>query len=165
MKLLVERELERAEYFLNEARKEAQKATCERAQCGTVIVKADTLEILGRGYNSPPGEHASQRRCSYDKRTYHPRVVDKTCCIHAEVRALHDALRTHPEALQGADLFFARVDPNNNSHDTPCGKPYCTLCSKQALDLGIGRWILRHPEGITSYGAEEYNTHSYHYSE
>lgn len=45
------------------------------------------------------------------------------------------------------------------------GKPYCTICSKLALDVGIKEFALWHEEGITIYNTEEYNTLSYQYNE
>jgi hypothetical protein len=32
--------------------------------------------------------------------SYHRKVTDKTCCIHAEQRALFDALKNHPEQIE-----------------------------------------------------------------
>jgi deoxycytidylate deaminase len=37
-------------------------------------------------------------------------VTDKTCCIHAEQRAIMNALRNHPNEIEGADLYFMRLD-------------------------------------------------------
>lgn len=45
------------------------------------------------------------------------------------------------------------------------GKPYCTLCSKMALDAGIGEFVLWQTSGLAAYGTDEYNTLSYAYAE
>lgn len=43
------------------------------------------------------------------------------------------------------------------------GKPYCTICSKMALDVGIAEFVLWHEEGITVYDTKEYNELSFQY--
>lgn len=71
---------------------EAKKATCTRSKCGSIIVKNG--QIIGKGYNSPPKEESSPVRCQCEKSSYDKKVTDKTCCIHAEQRAIFDALKT-----------------------------------------------------------------------
>ena len=139
----------------------AQKATCLRSRCGSVIVKDG--EIIGRGYNSPAHEDELQRRCNVAKDTYHRKVTDKTCCIHAEQRAIMDALRKNPEKLAGSRLYFIRLDEKGNA--SMAGNPYCTICSKMALDAGIEEFVLWHSKGIGIYDTKEYNTLSYQYTE
>jgi deoxycytidylate deaminase len=136
----------------------ALSATCLRSKCGSIVVASDNT-IIGRGYNSPPKESESQRRCTNEKTEYHTKVTDKTCCIHAEQRALLDALRTHPREIQGATLYFIRLDTDGNPQYA--GKPYCTICSKMALDCGIAYFALWRKEGWQRYEAEIYNTLSY----
>ncbi len=148
-----------AEKYLEEAARVALRSTCERDQCGCIIVAEG--KIIGRGFNSPPGEKESQRRCSCDKSLLHPKVTDKTCCVHAEQRAILDALRTFPDQLLGATLYFARLDKQGIVLKS--GKPYCTICSKMALDVGIGLFVLAHEHGITAYETEEYNLLSFAY--
>lgn len=138
---------------------EALKATCERSRCGSVIV-ADG-EVIGKGYNSPPGELESQRRCSNTKTMYHQKVTDKTCCVHAEQRAIMDALQKNPEKIRGSRLYFIRLDDDGKM--SFAGKPYCTICSKMALDVGIKEFVLYHEDGITAYETDEYNDLSYSY--
>ena len=145
--------------FMNEASSVAKQSTCLRSKCGCVIVR-DT-EIIGRGFNSPPYNLESQRRCENDKKNYNKKVTDKTCCIHAEQRAMFDALKNNPEKLQDSKLYFIRLDKNDDK--SFAGKPYCTICSKMALDLGIKEFTLWHESGIYSYNAEEYNNKSFEY--
>ncbi len=147
------------EHWIDVARKIAGSATCARAQCGTVIV-ADGI-VIGRGFNSPPGEHGTQRRCLVQKDSYDRKVTDKTCCVHAEQRAIIDALRTHPDKLADSTLYFVRLDAQGAV--APSGAPYCTICSKMALDVGIAYFALVHPEGVRLYETKEYNTLSYAY--
>lgn len=154
-------EQEKAKHWIDSAIEVARKATCLRSKCGSVIVNGG--EIIGSGYNSPPHEDESQRRCTADKVIYHRKVTDKTCCVHAEQRAIMNALHTNPEKLIGATLYFIRLDEQNNA--TVAGQPYCTLCSKMALDVGITEFVLWHENGICVYTTEEYNTLSYQYTE
>ncbi|MEK6825128.1 MAG: hypothetical protein AABY02_04710 [Nanoarchaeota archaeon] len=144
---------------LAEALNIAQKSTCKRAKCGSVIIKDN--RIIGKGYNSPPADLESQRRCACEKDELHPKITDKTCCVHAEQRAIIDALQNNAEKIKGSTLIFVRL----NEQDTlePAGNPYCTQCSKSALDVGIAEFILIHKEGPTAYSTEEYNILSYQY--
>jgi len=149
-----------AEEFLNETKKVALKSTCLRAKCGAVIVKDN--EIIGKGFNSPPKNLESQRRCLNDKEGYDKKITDKTCCVHAEQRAIIDALKKNPEKLKGSKLYFISLDKDNLKKFA--GNPYCTICSKMALDVGIFHWVLLHKEGICIYDAEEYNNLSFNYN-
>lgn len=145
--------------FIAKATEVAQKATCERSRCGCVIVQSD--EVIGRGFNSPSRDIEEQRRCFRSKDSYHKKVTDKTCCIHAEQRAIMDALRKNPNILSGSKLYFIRLDDNGEpSRD---GEPYCTICSKMALDVGIENFILLHNKGICVYDTKEYNTLSFQF--
>ncbi len=145
--------------FLEQAVEIAQKASCQRSRCGSVIVKNGKL--IGSGWNSPPGNLETQRRCSCEKTSCHPKVTDKTCCVHAEQRALFDALIKDPEKLKGSRLYFIRLDENNNI--SRAGQPYCTICSKMTLDLGVVEFVLWHEDGIGVYDTQEYNKRSYEY--
>lgn len=147
--------------YIEEAVKEANKSGCKQARCGCVIVKDE--KIIGRGFNSPPAELESQRRCFNSKKDFNNKVTDKTCCMHAEQRAMFDALRTNSDSIKGADLYFIRIDEEGIK--LPAGKPYCTICSKMALDLGIKNFILFHKQGIKVYDAREYNNLSFSFED
>ena len=151
--------MEDFDYF-NEVKKEAMKASCERARCGSVIVKEGV--VIGRGFNSPPNSLEEQRRCKNEKSKYNPKVTDKTCCVHAEQRAIFDALRNNPGKILGSVLYFARIDEEGEIKIS--GKPYCTICSKMALDAGIKEFVLWHEDGIKHYDTSKYNTLSFEYS-
>jgi len=159
MKILSNKEEEIAKKFMDKAAKVAIKATCKRDKCGAVIVSVN--EILGKGFNSPPGNLESQRRCDKKKNFFNKKVTDKTCCIHAEQRAIMDALRKNPSKLKGATLYFMRL--GEKGCKTFAGKPYCTICSKMALDVGIREFVLWKKEGICVYDTEEYNNVSFNY--
>ena len=137
----------------------ARSSTCERSKCGSVIVNGNKL--IGIGFNSPPRNIESQRRCSIPKRSYHDKVTDKTCCVHAEERAIINALTTNPEEVEGSRLYFVRLDENGKP--SRAGEPYCTKCSKLALDVGIAEFVLWRDEGICVYDTEEYNNISYEF--
>ena len=154
-------EQEKVQHWIDGAVEVARKATCLRSKCGSVIVNGGV--IIGEGYNSPAHEDELQRRCNIAKDSYHRKVTDKTCCVHAEQRAIMDALQKNPAKLIGATLYFIRLDEQNNA--TVAGQPYCTICSKMALDAGIAEFVLWHKRGICVYTTEEYNTLSYQYTE
>ena len=143
---------------MNEAAEVAEKALCLRAKCGTVVVSDG--EIIGRGYNAPPLDKEENRMCDKQIAEGKPKY-DKTCCMHAEWRAILDALRNNPNKIAGSKLYFTRVDDNGKILKS--GKPFCTVCSRLALDCGISDFILWHEEGITSYPTDEYNQLSYQF--
>lgn len=145
--------------FIDLAVKIAKQSTCERSKCGSIIIKDN--QIIGQGFNSPPNNSESQRKCNNNKDSYHKKVTDKTCCIHAEQRAIMDALAKNPEKMKDSKLYFIRLDENNNK--TEAGNPYCTICSKMALDAGIKYFILLHENGIKEYPTDEYNSLSYNF--
>lgn len=144
--------------YITEASDVAKNALCDRAKCGAVIVQSD--EIIGRGFNSPPG--GSAKRCSYKKDSYHQKVTDKTCCIHAEQRAVMDALRNNADQLPGSRLYFSRLDETGSP--LVSGDPYCTICSKMVLDAGVTEFVLWQKDGVCVYDADEYNDLSYGYN-
>ncbi len=159
MRYLSGDEEKKALAYIAKAAEAAKGATCERAKCGSVIVQLD--EIIGVGFNGPPQGLESQRRCFYAKDSYHKKVTDKTCCVHAEQRAIMDALKKSPDKLFGARLYFIRL--GDDKMPSKAGKPYCTICSKMALDVGITEFVLLHDDGVGVYGTKEYNALSFQY--
>ncbi|HRY36311.1 MAG TPA: hypothetical protein P5230_00310 [Candidatus Magasanikbacteria bacterium] len=161
MKFLSDQEEKQALDYIEKAAKIALYSTCERARCGCVIIKDN--KIIGEGFNNPPQNKIEQKRCSISKDTYHKKVTDKTCCVHAEQRAIMDALRNNPNELNGSRLYFVRLDKDGNSQKA--GKPYCTICSKMALDVGVVEFVLWHDQGVCVYNTDEYNLLSYQYQD
>jgi len=84
---------------------------------------------------------------------------DRTCCVHAEQRAISDALAGHGPIEAGSTIFFVRISEDGATKVS--GAPYCTICSKMVLDVGIDEFVLLHTEGPTAYGALEYNELSF----
>jgi deoxycytidylate deaminase len=128
------------EQYFELAQQTAQLATCNRASCGSVIVSNEG-QVIGRGYNAPPLGDESQRMCDVHLDKYIKQNNDKTCCVHAEWNAIFDALKNHPAKVAGSTLYFMRVDENGGY--TEAGDPYCTVCSRLALESGIdafGLW-------------------------
>jgi hypothetical protein len=82
--------------------------------------------------------------------------------MHAEWRAIMDALRNYPDNIKGSKLYFTRV--NNDGEIKKSGKPFCTVCSRLALDSGVEYFILWHEDGIYEYSTSEYNRLSYEYT-
>lgn len=135
----------------------AKNSTCHRSKCGSIILSTKG-EIIGVGYNSMPCyEEAS---CFKDGLAADFKS-DKTCCVHAEQRAIMYALANHSEDIKGSLLLFIRLDENDSPKRS--GEPYCTICSKMALDAGIERFALWHKEGWTAYETNYYNKISFEY--
>ena len=144
---------------MEKAAEVAEKALCLKAKCGTVILKDG--EIIGEGYNAPPLDKEENRMCDKEVGIGKERY-DRTCCMHAEWRAIMDALRRNPEKLKGSKLYFTRID--ERGHVKKSGKPYCTVCSRMALDAEIEKFVLWHKDGICEYPTDEYDRLSYQYS-
>lgn len=139
---------------------EARKSLCLRSSCGAVLVGHDGV-VLGRGYNAPPRDDLSCRVCDTTAPSLAKPKSDRTCCVHAEWRALLEALQRPSDGLARATMVFARLDGAGQLKRS--GKPYCTVCSRLTLDAGVGYWSLWHPEGIRLYGADEYHRLSERY--
>lgn len=150
---------EEAIKWMDKAAEVAGMALCLKAKCGTVIVKDN--EIIGKGYNAPPLDKEENRVCDKESGPGKPNY-DQTCCMHAEWRAIMDALRTNPEKIKGSKLYFTRVDEKGEIKKS--GKPYCTVCSRLALDAGIDYFLLWHDEGVCEYKTDEYDRLSRQYT-
>ncbi len=156
MKFLEGKDKETALFYLKECEKIAlEKASCLRSLCGSVIVNKN--KIIGKGWNSLPLD----KKPSFCWKDSLPEDFksDKTCCIHAEQRALIDALKNYPNEVIGSTIYFVRLDKNKKR--MPSGKPYCTVCSKLCLEAGVKYWVLEHKEGIVIYDSDEYNQISF----
>ena len=152
---------EEYQFAINAAITAAKASTCARSKCGSVIVKG--YEIIGIGWNSQPGS-CDGVECECFKDTI-PRTFksDRNCCVHAEQRAIMDALKHNSDKIEGSILFFVRLDENDEAKMS--GRPYCTICSKMALDVQISKFVLWHNEGWTAYDTDEYNKLSFKYIE
>jgi deoxycytidylate deaminase len=139
----------------------AKTAGCHDWQCAAVIVGADG-KTAGEGVNSPPSNLESERRCHANKTLLHPKVSDKSCCIHAEQRAVMDALKRNPAKLSGSTLYYCRLGKNGKL--ALSGEPWCTICSKMALDAGVAEFVLKKAEGYVAYATDEYNRLSFSYA-
>jgi Cytidine and deoxycytidylate deaminase zinc-binding region len=145
------------EQYFDHAAQEAQKALCKRARCGTVIVKDGN--IIGRGSNGPaPGDSL---RCEDRYVLTRKSKYDKTCCVHAEWRAIVDACKRAAATIEGATLYFMRIDENDNFTDA--GEPFCTVCSRLALESGVATFGLWNQSGAVLYDTRTYNQKSYDY--
>jgi deoxycytidylate deaminase len=159
MRFLSGAEEKEALYYLKEAAKVAKESGCLRFKCGSLIVKDGA--VIGRGFNSLPRNLKAVRCLKPDL----PKDFksDRSCCVHAEQRAILNALRGSPERLLGSRLYFMRLDMNDEI--VKAGKPYCTICSKMALDAGVSEFVLLHDEGIAVYDTDEYNRLSFEHRE
>ena len=159
MKRVIGDELELIHPYFVEAGRVAQSATCINGNCGTIIVKDS--EIIGQGYNGPAFNDEANRTCDRQwDLSVKPRF-DKTCCTHAEWRAIIDACKRNPDKITGSTLYFMRVD--HVGRFTDAGDPYCTTCSRLTLESGIAKFVLWNNEGADLYDSAEYNRKSYEY--
>ena len=147
--------------YFEVAAEEAEKATCLRAKCGSVVVSKSGV-ILGRGYNAPPLGDETQRQCEAELDLTKKPKYDKTCCVHAEWNAVIDALaNSQKREIDGSRLYFMRVDEHGNFTDA--GEPYCTTCSRFTMQTGVSEFALWNDDGADVYTLPEYNQMSYEY--
>lgn len=149
--------MEQHRFFFEKAAEVARNATCRRARCGSIVVSKEGI-IIGSGYNAPPLNDETQRKCLDDFSVKVKPKSDKTCCVHAEWNAILDAAVRNGIHLPGSTLYFMRVDDNGNFTDA--GEPYCTVCSRLALQSGISTFGLweSNPRMIPT---DSYNLMSY----
>jgi len=135
----------------------AKDATCRRAKCGSIIVNEDI--VIGEGFNSPALNDEDGRMCETDFDTSIKPKYDKTCCIHAEWRAVLEACKNYPDKLSGSVLYFMRIDEAGDFTDA--GDPFCTVCSRLTMEAGVGEFALYNNGGADIYSVAEYNQKSY----
>lgn len=159
MRYLSKQEEKEVFHYFEKAAEVARDSCCLRSKCGAVLVSGD--EIIGTGFNSPPLNNPVEK-CI--KNELNPDFKsDKTCCIHAEDRAVREGLKKDPEKVKGARIYFIRLDDEGKMKRS--NSPYCTMCSKMALDEGIGEWALWQDNGVAIYDAKEYNDVSFNYKQ
>jgi deoxycytidylate deaminase len=159
MKYLSKQEEKEVFKYFEKAAEAAANSCCLRSKCGAVLVKDN--EIIGVGFNSPP-LNKKLEKCIKDE--LNPEFKsDKTCCIHAEDRALREGLKYDPKKVLDARMYFIRLDDRGEMKRS--NSPYCTMCSKMALDEGIAEWALWQDNGVAIYDAEEYNNVSFNYKQ
>ena len=148
------------EEWIQEAARVAAGALCARGKRGAIIVSKDD-EIIGKGYNAPPLDDLSLAKCALDLRESSKPKSDRTCCLHAEWRAITDALKNHEDKVMGATIYFAHID--DRGEVLPSGTPYCTVCSRLALDVGLKDFAMQQAQGIHVYSCREFNDISYRF--
>ena len=57
----------------------------------------------------------------------------------------------------GAELNGIRIPSRNNRTSSRAEKPYCTICTKIILDVGVDEFVLWHEEGARVYDTKEYD--------
>lgn len=158
MKILTSIEEKEALRFFDEAAKIASQSLCFRAHCGSVIVKNG--KIISEGFNSPPQNNPEFRTCLDEYDIPSGFRHDRTCCIHAEQRAINEALKVGKD-LTGSRIYFIAVDENGNKVKALDLK--CTICSRVVLDAGIKEFALYCEDGVRVYDTVEFNKLSYQY--
>lgn len=158
MRILEAKSKSEALNYLRLAEKEARRSTCENARNGAVIVRQG--RVIGRGFNSPPLNKKEFRTCLDEYPIPKEKVkFDRTCCVHAEWRAVMDALQNHTRSIRGSKLYHVRLDEKGRV--VKMDKPFCTTCSRIILDSGVKEFVTWHKKGVISYPAGEFNRLSY----
>lgn len=148
----------RLKYF-QVAAEVAGRAECERASCGAVIAD-ESGDIIATGFNGPPLGSQSSSMCSKKLNNNSKPKYDKTCCVHAEWRAIIAACKSSKTIDRGT-LYFMRIDDSGDFANA--GEPYCTVCSRLAIESGLAEFVLWNKDGADIYPVGEYNDKSYMY--
>ncbi len=135
----------------------AKRSPCRKSRRGAVVFRQDLIEteIVGYGWNGQPGARA----CTGDDAC---RSRCRETCVHAEVRAIRDAISrvislAHQRQYLIADpdlsdyaLLHVKVD---HAGTLVAGTgPSCWQCSRDVLDVGLDAvWLYEDPvPGIVS---------------
>lgn len=115
----------------------ARLSLCSKSKRGVVVFERDTGELHGRGFNGLPGETA----CTGSSAC---REFCGRRCVHAEVRAIRDAVghlayRDEWE-LHTCDAVHVKIDEHGDL--VAGGGPSCWQCSREVLDVGLGGFWL-----------------------
>jgi len=158
MRFLQGEEAERARGYLAKAAEVAKKGRCLKSQRGVVIVKGE--EIIGEGYNAPPGRYICEVCLREIKKPLRFGDFNTEPCsaLHAEQRAIIDALRKGYLDLSGTIMYHIKV---KEGQIRKTEGPSCTICSKLILEVGIGKFVNYEKKGIIEYLAEEFNELSF----
>jgi dCMP deaminase len=112
------------EYFMSVAHLISQRATCQRAHIGAVVVHDNN--ILATGYNGAPSglPHCDEEHCLIYTSIHPDGTVEENCMntIHAEINAIAQAAK-HGTSIKGADIYIT-ASP-------------CINCLKVLINVGI----------------------------
>ena len=85
---------------------------------------------------------------------------DRTCCVHAEQRAILNAAKAVRE-VEGSRIYFVAVGARGNK--LLANEMKCTVCSRAVLDAGIAEFAFYTAEGVRVYHPAEVDRLSYEY--
>lgn len=121
------------EYFLNLAKATAQRSTCPSRKVGSVIVSADTNQVISMGYN---GSARGTAHCGEECLTRESGKGWRKCrAIHAELNAIISAAM-NGVSTNGATMYLTT---------TPC-----VFCSRTLINAGIKKVV-----ALTFYPQQE----------
>lgn len=135
------------DYVIDSAREAASRSPCAKSKRGVVamIVADQGVRIrpivAARGFNSQPAPFVcgSSDAC---------RAACAKLCIHAEQRAIMNALRAWPGHERNIELVHVKVV---NGIVVPGGGPACWQCSRLVVEVGLrGVWLFE----TQSFGME-----------
>lgn len=121
-------------FMIEHALRTAARSPC-RSKRGVVIYSMRAREPRGEGYNGPPSDLTCPGRS----------LCEGTCgqrSVHAEVRALRDALR-HGAVYGAGPYDLIHVELATHGGVVACVGPSCWQCSREVLDVGFvdGVWL------------------------
>ena len=158
MRILDGVEAQEALLWFEKTAEVAARSLCKRALCGSIIV--NNGELVAEGFNSPPQGNGEYRTCANEYDIPAGFRHDRTCCIHAEQRAIQNAAHEGKD-INGSRIYFVAIDAQGNKILATDMK--CTICSRAVLDAGITEFAFYAAEGIKVYAPAEVDRLSYEY--
>lgn len=158
MRILENLEAQEALRWFDLTAEVASRSLCHRAHCGSIIVKDG--ELLAEGFNSPPRNKDEYRTCLNEYDIPAGFRHDRTCCIHAEQRAIENAIKAGKD-VAGSRIYFVAID--REGHKIMATDMKCTICSRAVLDAGIAEFAFYTAAGVRVYEPAEVNALSYEY--
>lgn len=130
--------LPKDEYYLQIAKKIAERSTCLRNKGGAIIVRDD--QIIAAGYIGAPRKTKDcfeRNECLRDKlKIPHGRQYEICRSVHAEANSLINAARAGVSLL-GGDMYIDCRDREGKEIDSfPC-----FICKKMIINAGLNRVI------------------------
>lgn len=132
-------------FAIEEAIEEARRSPCAKSKRGAVVFAED--RILGIGFNGQPtgfactDSHACHKHCAM-------------ICMHAEARAILDALTSPPTYPRSVPRELVHVKVSDGKLATS-GGPSCVQCSRLVVDQRIAGVWLYEVKSATSEGVDE----------
>jgi dCMP deaminase len=135
-------------YYMNIAKKVAERSTCFRARQGAIIIRDD--QIISTGYNGAPRKTKDclERKSCLRNELKIPSGQRYEMCrsVHAEQNAVINAARAGVSLLGGT--IYLHAERINFQGEVEIVEAYpCFICKKIIVNSGLEKMICNDPKG------------------